>query len=96
MILNLLTQYSIRPHIALSTTELVDTMTPLSAIISMRYHGTLIATAIGKRVLSINLVSHEHYLNKNKYIYEHYGVKGAYIKDLDIGKFSKLNLKNSS
>lgn len=84
---------SMKLQIATTMAELTVTIASLDAIISMRYHGTLIATALGKRVLSIDLSNHAHYLNKNKYIYEHYGIKGLHIKDTDIEKFSHTDFK---
>lgn len=42
-------------------------------IISMRYHGSLIANMLNKKVLSIVYKNHRHYQNKMNYLYENYG-----------------------
>lgn len=52
------------------TTAYINAM---DSIISMRYHGTLLSNALGKRTICINYTTHSHYNNKNLYLYSHYG-----------------------
>ena len=53
--------------------ETVEAIGSKEAVFSMRYHGTLLANLLGKRVICINYDSHRHYFNKNRYLYSHYG-----------------------
>ncbi len=54
-------------------------------IISMRYHGSLLAMALNKPVLSIVLDNHNHYYNKMNYIYDEYSKSKniLYLNDLN-------------
>lgn len=51
----------------------VKTIGSLATIFSMRYHGTLLANFLGKRVICLDYSQHRHYANKNQYLYSHYG-----------------------
>lgn len=59
-------------------------------VISMRYHSTLIANFLGKNVLCINYDEHQHYNNKNLYIYN------KYVKEKNIVDFSKITSLNDN
>lgn len=48
------------------------TINNLDCIISMRYHGALLAALLNKRLLTIVYDEHPHYPNKMNYIYEKY------------------------
>lgn len=63
-------------------------------VISMRYHGTLIANILGKRVLCINPKENTHYVNKNKYIASHYRLNGFIIDEMAMDKFDTNNYNN--
>lgn len=52
--------------------ELQDVFNESDCIISMRYHATLIANIMNKKVLNIVYDKHRHYVNKMKYIYDNY------------------------
>lgn len=54
-------------------TETVDIISKNDIIISMRYHSTLLANFLGKKVINIKYDLHNHYNNKINYIYEKYG-----------------------
>lgn len=58
-------------------------------IISMRYHGTLIANIIKKRVLSVDYNVHRHYYNKLNYIYNKYNFEKNRLS------FSKENIREN-
>jgi polysaccharide pyruvyl transferase WcaK-like protein len=62
-------------------------------VLSMRYHGTLFAGAMGKRVLRIDHNKHPHYLFKNKYLASHYGYGADFINITDIPKIPQEDLK---
>lgn len=59
--------------------ELISVFEKQEYIISMRYHGTLIANFMSKNVLSINFNNHRYYFNKNNYIYSNYGFNKNYV-----------------
>lgn len=52
--------------------ELQKVFNEYNYFVSMRYHATLIANLMNKKVLNIIYSKHRHYENKMKYIYDHY------------------------
>lgn len=59
------------------------------AVISMRYHGTLISNFLRKKTLCINYDIHDHYPNKNKYLYDYYKFPKLEIKYSNLGLFDQ-------
>ena len=53
--------------------ELRNALFDVDVYISMRYHGVLFASAVGKKVVSLEYDTHSHYSNKNEYMRKHYG-----------------------
>jgi len=75
--------------------ELYNALTDSEVVVSMRYHGSLFANAIGKPVITIDYDNHPHYLNKNKYLLDQYGygkstIKLSHINELAIHDVEKL------
>lgn len=64
--------------------KLIDIVDKQKYIISMRYHGSLLALLRGKTVLSIIYDVHRHYKNKMNYIYDCYGFKKHTLNISDI------------
>ena len=70
-------------------------------IISMRYHATLIANIMQKKVLNIIYSRHPHYDNKMKYIYEEYNYEnnniifGEKIKETNLKKLFNNNINHN-
>lgn len=69
--------------------ETAAILSSMSTVFSMRYHGTLLANMLGKRVICINYDTHPHYPNKNQYIYSHYGFSKYMI---DFSRIDKVTL----
>lgn len=59
--------------------ELREALDNSNIVVSMRYHGTLFAGAIGKKVVSIEYDTHPQYEYKNQYLRETYGFGTAVI-----------------
>ena len=74
--------------------EFAATIKGTDLVISMRYHGALIANMLGKRVLCINPKGNTHYVNKNKYIDSHYGLNGVIIDEIAMDRFDTNSLKD--
>jgi polysaccharide pyruvyl transferase WcaK-like protein len=79
------------PRLTISSVELgnfsktVKEIGTCSTIFSMRYHGTLLANFLGRKVICIDYDRHSHYYNKNKYLYDRYGF------ERNIVEFSSIN-----
>lgn len=52
--------------------EIADSMSKMDCIISMRYHGALLAALLDKPLLTLILDSHPHYINKMNYLCDTY------------------------
>lgn len=65
-----------------------------TAVISMRYHGTLLSNILGKSVVCLNYNQHRHYNNKNSYIYDYYGFTKKAINYSDIDSCNADVLKS--
>lgn len=73
--------------------ETVKRLGSKSAVVSMRYHGTLLSNLLGVRTLCIDLDTHPHYFNKNKYLFDHYGFAKNIIA---FSKIDKVTTKQIS
>lgn len=62
------------------------------SIISMRYHGSLLAMALNKPLLSILINDHPHYYNKMKYIHEKYNNINNLLNFEKLNITKKLNI----
>lgn len=66
---------SITPF-SLQLKSVIDEFNRQDVVISMRYHGSLIANAMGKQTLTLMPDNkHRHYPNKMKYLHSHYGFR---------------------
>jgi len=65
--------------------ELISIFNNCEYVISMRYHATLVANSLGKKVLNLKYDTHNHYNNKIDYLYKKYKFKNYEIL------YSKLN-----
>lgn len=64
--------------------ELRHALGDARAVISMRYHGTLFASALGKKVIRLDHDKHPHYNFKNRYLADEYGYGTDVLKISDI------------
>lgn len=60
-------------HIPATLEDLNQSLQEYDAVISMRYHGSLVAIARGMKTLMVDYNTHSHYYNKNKYLKATYG-----------------------
>ncbi|GEM_PF-3266750 len=72
----------------INSADLFNALLPSDIVFSMRYHGSLVANAMGKKVITIDYDKHPHYFNKNKYLQDHYGFSTASFKLTDIESMS--------
>jgi len=85
---------SISTNIPKSYNNLITSISENDAIISMRYHGTLMSNLLGKKVLCINYDVHPHYSHKNAYIYDNYGFTKMMIDLSKLNNFSQKDYNN--
>jgi len=85
-------------HTPSNLASLIDKLRGVRGVVSMRYHGTLVANMLNKKVLCINYDAHPHYENKNEYVYSHYGFDRLMVDFSKLNKVDKnvLNLLNKS
>lgn len=69
--------------------ELTSVFENYEYIISMRYHATLIANSLGKKVLNLKYDLHRHYNNKIDYLYKRYNFQNYELL------YSQMNKKIS-
>lgn len=68
-----------------NSADLYNALCDTDTVISMRYHGTLFAGAIGKKVIGVDYDKHPHYQYKNEYIRNEYGYGRSYVKFSEVG-----------
>lgn len=62
-------------------------------VFSMRYHGSLVANAMKKQVITIDYDRHPHYFNKNKYLQDKYDFSKASFRLSDIQNMSAQDIQ---
>lgn len=75
--------------------ELYTYLATSEVVVSMRYHGTLYAGMMKKRVLAIDFDEHRHYINKNQYLRDNYSIGTVSIKFSDIDNMSTEDIAHS-
>lgn len=78
----------------INSADLFLALSVSDVVFSMRYHGSLVANAMKKQVITIDYDKHPHYFNKNKYLQDNYGFSKASFKLTDIEKMSALDIKH--
>lgn len=79
----------------------IDKLLEQSFVISMRYHGTLLANVLNLKVVNLKFDVHHHYNNKINYLYSNYSYVNnellfSKINDADLEKlFNNFNTKNN-
>ena len=63
--------------------EAVNSIANCSAIVSMRYHGTLLGGFLNKNTLCLKYSAHKHYPNKIDYLCSHYNLSTVVKLDMD-------------
>lgn len=77
-----------------NSADLYNCLSDVEVYISMRYHGTLFGSAIGKKVISLTYDLHRHYYNKDKYLREKYNFGISSLDIFDIGQSTGHQLEN--
>ncbi len=85
---------SVCNNIPKTYTELITVLSENDAIISMRYHGTLMSNILNRKVLCVNYDTHSHYGHKNAYIYDNYGFRKMMIDFSKIDSFAQKDYNN--
>lgn len=70
--------------------DVVNTINDQDFIISMRYHGSLIANILEKNNITILYSRHRHYKNKMNYLYDNYGFEKNMVEKLDKKSLDKM------
>lgn len=73
--------------------EVIAALRSVDGIISMRYHGVLIGNLLGSSVVCLDFDTHDHYHNKNLYLYEYYKFPRSIIRFSRINK-EKIDIGN--
>jgi len=87
------------PDYEFEFTKVISMINNCDYIISMRYHGSLIANMLNKKTLSIVYKNHRHYKNKMNYLYDNYGFDKNMqyeINDEGLNKLFEINHKTIS
>ena len=79
----------------------IDKLLEQSFVISMRYHGIILANVLNLKVVNLKFDVHHHYNNKINYLYSNYNYVNnellfSKINDADLEKlFNNFNTKNN-